>query len=415
MQIANVDTLIAHVLIPNAIRLYTPFIAHMQQIESEFGHEATVTEFGGLEIQYYPERTTSHWHAFKIWIPSESTQAVSIEFRIYDREQKEESKQWPIEVVFRSSTCWSLPFRELWEWTIQILQSLVSTSVPLETILSRVSRIDVAVDTDTLQFQEEDRNRFTSRARYQANYGESQCYSEDFGDIDSEEVSNMVETATYHRGSECTGFVFGKGSLLARIYNKWFEITKSHSYKNDKQFFAGIWKQAGWNIEKDVWRIEFQLRREALHEFKEANTQRTYAEMSVPETVEKIAAIFPYLMLEWLTYRTPTRDKNKAKWPIDPHWKQMVEQFEKYYGISERHPLTPQFNPVHLAKSLKGYLSAYAVAIGESSSLRLFEHLSALLTESLELKDTELFEVLDTQIQTKAKLHGIRLYEPDEN
>ena len=49
--------------------------------------------------------------------------------------------------------------------------------------------------------------------------------------------------------------------MLARIYNKTIEIPKS-----GKIWFKDIWKENGWNGEKTVWRIEFQLKRGVLKE-----------------------------------------------------------------------------------------------------------------------------------------------------
>ena len=47
--------------------------------------------------------------------------------------------------------------------------------------------------------------------------------------------------------------------MLARIYNKSEEIKTT-----GKEWFKTIWLDNGWEGKKDVWRIEFQLRRKAL-------------------------------------------------------------------------------------------------------------------------------------------------------
>lgn len=49
--------------------------------------------YRGLDVQTYPERTTTHWHAFKVWLPTGGTQNVALEFRIYARPLKEASNQ----------------------------------------------------------------------------------------------------------------------------------------------------------------------------------------------------------------------------------------------------------------------------------------------------------------------------------
>ncbi len=78
------------------------------------------------------------------------------------------------------------------------------------------------------------------------------------------EIYNQ-ETNLYFNGLKFTGFSIGKGAEMLRIYNKTLEIDKN----KNKAFI----KYLSWQINKDyddnkeVWRIEFQLRREKLKEF----------------------------------------------------------------------------------------------------------------------------------------------------
>lgn len=59
-----------------------------------------------------------------------------------------------------------------------------------------------------------------------------------------------------------TGFSFGRGVVVARLYWKSLEIKSS-----GKLWFRPLWQREGWVSEEEsgpVWRLEFQLRREAL-------------------------------------------------------------------------------------------------------------------------------------------------------
>jgi hypothetical protein len=66
--------------------------------------------------------------------------------------------------------------------------------------------------------------------------------------------------ALYFQGSRPTGYAFGKGHVQARLYNKTLE-TKENA--NDNYAALLLAKNAeAYDPEVDVWRLEFQLRRE---------------------------------------------------------------------------------------------------------------------------------------------------------
>lgn len=61
-------------------------------------------------------------------------------------------------------------------------------------------------------------------------------------------------------GQRLTGFSFGRGDVSARLYDKREEIEVS-----GKLWFEKLWKRApGYDADAPVWRLEFQLRRQAL-------------------------------------------------------------------------------------------------------------------------------------------------------
>ncbi len=72
------------------------------------------------------------------------------------------------------------------------------------------------------------------------------------------------DTNLFYSGLKFTGFSIGKGDEMLRIYNKTFEIDKN----KEKAFVQYL----SWDINpdydntKNVWRIEFQLRRKKLKE-----------------------------------------------------------------------------------------------------------------------------------------------------
>jgi hypothetical protein len=72
--------------------------------------------------------------------------------------------------------------------------------------------------------------------------------------------------ALYFQGSRPTGYAFGKGHVQARLYNKTLETRE----KANDTYAALLLAKNGENYdpEQDVWRLEFQLRREGAKGFK---------------------------------------------------------------------------------------------------------------------------------------------------
>lgn len=97
-------------------------------------------------------------------------------------------------------------------------------------------------------------------------------------------------------GRKFSGFTIGRGNpMLARIYNKTEEIKVK-----GKEWFKAIWLENGWNEKKDVWRIEYQLRREAL---KELGLDQ------VEDIEENEESLWQYLTTKWLSM-------NHKKWHV---------------------------------------------------------------------------------------------------
>ena len=150
-----------------------------------------------------------------------------------------------------------------------------------------------------------------------------------------------VKWQIFTDGTTFTGFVFGSGSVLARIYNK------SHQAKQklDDAYFALLTERNpnSFDPEQDVWRIEFQLRREGIKGF------RLYAEPDVAdedavinaglsaEDLEHIGtlphcfshqtALWHHLTEHWLRLVIPDEQSNRSRWPMDPAWALLKEQY----------------------------------------------------------------------------------------
>lgn len=95
----------------------------------------------------------------------------------------------------------------------------------------------------------------------------------EFNTFDFHRIKTMSKTKTifhndisseYYFGNRFSGFSLGKGDELLRIYNKTAEI----NLKKEKAFISVLsWQyNPDFDKNKNVWRLEFQLRRERLKE-----------------------------------------------------------------------------------------------------------------------------------------------------
>jgi hypothetical protein len=71
-----------------------------------------------------------------------------------------------------------------------------------------------------------------------------------------------VKWQTYTDGTTFTGFVFGSGPVLARIYNK----SQQARERLDDASFTLLTARNGISFDptQDAWRLEYQLRREGV-------------------------------------------------------------------------------------------------------------------------------------------------------
>lgn len=125
----------------------------------------------------------------------------------------------------------------------------------------------------------------------------------------------------YFYGSKHTGYAFGSGPLMIRIYNKTLEAKKSR-----KEWFHELWKEGGWDGSSDITRVEMQLQREFLKDFN-VTTFESFQ--------DALGDIFRYITQDWFSLRLPSDDKNRARWPINPFWSEFqgaINNFGEIYG-----------------------------------------------------------------------------------
>ena len=127
-----------------------------------------------------------------------------------------------------------------------------------------------------------------------------------------------VETLTLHYSfGHFSGWSFGSGGdIVARLYDKTLEVEK----KSHKFYLHELWKAAGWEGERQVWRMEFEAKRNAL------------VSLQLPKLAQLLpnqAALWHYLTENWLRLTVPAEtDSNRARWNNHPLWDFIASAFD---------------------------------------------------------------------------------------
>jgi len=147
--------------------------------------------------------------------------------------------------------------------------------------------------------------------------------------------------ALYFQGSRPTGYAFGKGHVQARLYNKTLETKE----KANDAYAALLLAKNGkdYEPEQDVWRLEFQLRREGAKGFKlyappeeEDDEEEIEAELAaeelqhigtLPRFFARMNELVLFLTQHWLRLVEDNGSANRSRWLTHPTWIALREQF----------------------------------------------------------------------------------------
>jgi hypothetical protein len=123
-------------------------------------------------------------------------------------------------------------------------------------------------------------------------------------------VSRAKKDNAYRASGIVQTFQFGKGDIVVRVYDKVAEIEE----KSGKVWFYDLW---GRNSQ--AWRIEFQVRREAL-KARGINTLEDLQDYQGD-------ALFD-LATNHTTLRKLNSDSNRSRWPLHPLWDGLQRHIE---------------------------------------------------------------------------------------
>lgn len=151
-----------------------------------------------------------------------------------------------------------------------------------------------------------------------------------------------------------TGFQFGsRGSktATARIYDKTHELRSS-----GKEWVESTWN-ASYTPGQRVLRVEFEVGRTFLRQ----------VELTTPdEVVGSAPALWAGLTENWLTFREPSADATRSRWPIAPEWEsiQCVSLRGQVIGLKRLREAENSSSIAAIVPGLTGYLSSAAALLG---------------------------------------------------
>jgi len=162
----------------------------------------------------------------------------------------------------------------------------------------------------------------------------------------SEELRRFIRPgktkwAFHGQGLHPTGYSFGRGHIQARIYNK----TRETAEKANDAYAALLAARNGeaFDSQQDVWRLEFQLRREGAKGFRlyappeeDDDEAEIEAELdaedlqhigTLPRFFARMHELFLYLTQHWLRLVEDNGAVNRSRWPPHPTWAQLRKRF----------------------------------------------------------------------------------------
>ncbi len=168
-------------------------------------------------------------------------------------------------------------------------------------------------------------------------------------DIDFDEdsfVSLSTKDTQYRKDGKVQTFKFGESDIVLRIYDKIAEIEE----QSGKSWFFEL-----WSVIENVWRIEWQVRKDTLKRF----GIRTFADLQ-----DSQGDVLRYLADEHTTLRNKNDDGNRSRWPLHSLWLDLQAQIKKlecqgvYRDIDQQAILNERL--MRITISMYGYLKRIA-------------------------------------------------------
>ena len=168
--------------------------------------------------------------------------------------------------------------------------------------------------------------------------------------IDFDEDSFLTQAckdAQHRKDRKLQTLRFGEGDIVLRIYDKSAEIREASA----KTWFYALWG----GVADNVWRIEFQVRKDVLKRF----GVRTFQDL-----FDGSGDVLRFLVHEHTSLRVPHEDTNRSRWPLHPLWTMLQEHVDTLQAqgvvreVDADERLLEQL--MRLAISVEGYIKRSA-------------------------------------------------------
>jgi len=174
-------------------------------------------------------------------------------------------------------------------------------------------------------------------------------------------ISKAVKDNQHRKNGKIQTFRFGEDAIVLRMYNKSEEITE----KSAKTWFYELWG----GVEKDVWRIEWQVRKPWL---------RGIGIHTLEDLKERQGDLLRVLVNEHTTLRIKSDDSNRSRWSLHPLWQDLQERVSQMEGLGvirelDRDKLLDE-RMMRISISLYGYMKRIAAICCLQSDLPMITH-----------------------------------------
>lgn len=238
---------------------------------------------------------------------------------------------------------------------------------------TKSGRCDITVDTDQRNFTKEDTDRFFTKSH-------TLCWI-----LMGLSDDPKIKLENYERRSIWTGFTFGSGcssTIYFRLYNKLEQLKR---LKIDGSALFNLWKYYNWDGETNVWRFEWEMKREKL---------KNFGVETVPDLYRSLNRIYKHIVTEWMTF---TDIKNSKFF-----WKSMQNLKFNYDSTAPRE-FTTKLDLRMFDRQIVGLLKriAYEHKLDHSA---VFAHCARLLSNY----EDEICEWMNTAEEQKkeARING---------
>lgn len=213
-------------------------------------------------------------------------------------------------------------------------------------------------------------------------------------DFDEDSFITLSSKDTqYRKDGKVQTFKFGESDIVLRIYDKVAEIEE----QSKKSWFFEL-----WGVVENVWRIEWQVRKNTLKRF----GIRTFSDLQDGQ-----GDVLRYLAEEHTSLRNKNSDSNRSRWPVHPLWFDLQQQISHldchgiYREIDPKAILNERL--IRMAISMYGYLKRVAAIHCIQTGQPIITHVEAV--RRLENLIAEIHDPINWRNDVTKRIDSIRL------